>query len=241
MRMSDPALRNGCRRLLGMYDVRGWWPARSRFEIMVGAVLVQNTRWDNVSAAIRNLRRHGCMNAAGIATRPAPELAALIRPAGCQSVKVRRLQALAEWVTLGGGLRKLAALDTDVLRRGLLAVHGVGPETADAILCFAFGRRRFVADAYARRWLERMGFPVRAPISAYEDCRSYVEAGLSRSRIHFGDLHAAIVLHGQETCAVEPCCSRCRLQRDCAYGAGRGNALLRVEALARNAPAVGSE
>lgn len=96
-----PTLPAACRRLIGMYDVNGWWPARSRFEIMVGAVLVQNTRWANVAAAIAALRRERCLNPAKISTLKSADLRALIRPAGCQSVKARRLQALSAWVEFG--------------------------------------------------------------------------------------------------------------------------------------------
>jgi len=212
-----------------MYDVRGWWPARSRFEVMVGAVLVQNTRWDNVAAAIGALRTRRCMSATTIAAIPPAELAAIIRPAGCQSIKARRLLAMAEWVLAAGGLRKLSGIDTPALRTGLLNVHGIGPETADAILCFGFSRRQFVADAYSRRWLARMGF---ADASTYETCQAYVETGLRRSKIDYANLHAAIVMHAQQSCAVRPDCERCPLRCDCRYGTRRVNeSLLRVQTL----------
>jgi endonuclease-3 related protein len=215
----DCTLATACRQLLGMYDVREWWPARSRFEVMVGAVLVQNTRWGNVAKAIRILRGRRCMSPTAIAATPPADLAAIIRPAGCQSVKARRLRAMAEWVQAVGGLRKLPRLDTPTLRAGLLSVHGIGPETADAILCFGFSRRQFVADAYARRWLERMGLVSAAAIRTYEARRHYVESTLQRSNIDYADLHAAIVLHAQERCTVRPECERCGLRRTCRYGA----------------------
>jgi len=209
--------------LVSIYDVRGWWPARSRFEVMVGAVLVQNTRWENVVVAIRALRGRRCMNPTAISAIPLAELTAVIRPAGCQSVKARRLHALAEWVQATGGLRHLSGLDTPNLRVGLLSVHGIGPETADAILCFGFARRQFVADAYARRWLERMGFVDAAASDRYEVCRDVVDVRLRRSRLDFGDLHAAIVLHAQVQCTARPGCESCGVRQDCRYGLRRAD------------------
>jgi len=204
-----------CRRLIDTYDVDGWWPARTRFEVMVGAVLVQNTRWANVAAAIRALRGAGVLHPRGIATAESADLAALIRPAGCQSVKVRRLQALATWAGEVGNLRRLAAIDTVPLRRALLGVHGIGYETADAILCYAFDRQRFIADKYARTWLGRMGCVPPSVLRSYEACRRHVEAELQHQRVDLPALHAAIVLHGQAVCRPRPACTHCGLRDAC--------------------------
>jgi len=214
----SPSLPGASRRLLGMYDVDGWWPARTRFEVMLGAILVQNTRWPNAAAALRALRRERRLTPASISTLESAYLSELIRPAGCQSVKASRLQALAAWVERAGGLRSLEALDTDRLRTELLAVHGIGHETADAILCFGFGRPRFVADKYARRWLDRMGLAV-SPLQtrAYEPCRKFVEQRLRGTNIDLGELHAAIVLHAQSICRARPNCESCDLRRDCRF------------------------
>ena len=209
------------RRLIGMYEVRGWWPARSCFEVMVGAVLVQNTRWPNVAAALRSLRAAGCLSPGKISTLESADLSTLIRPAGCQTVKARRLQALCDWLTHAGGLRTLARLDDDALRSALLSVHGIGYETADAILCFGFDRPRFVADKYARQWIGRMGLAVADEVAGYERCRTYVERELRRSRIDLAHLHAAIVLHAQAVCRKQPHCSACTLRQDCAFVTGR--------------------
>ncbi len=211
-------LEAACLSLVSRYPVKGWWPARSRFEVMVGAVLVQNTRWVNVDRAIRSLRRAGCLTSDAIAKSKPAYLISLIRSAGCQGVKVRRLQALAVWIEASGGLRKLASKDTDALRRDLLGVHGIGPETADAMLCFGFGRRIFIADRYARRWLERMGLLSTDELANYERCRRAVERRLNGPATNFADIHAAIVLHGQSVCGREPDCARCFIRAQCRYG-----------------------
>jgi len=219
---SAASLPAACRRLIGMYDVDGWWPARTRFEVMVGAVLVQNTRWVNVAAAIRALRRARYLRPGAISTSKPAYLAGLIRPAGCQTIKVRRLQAMARWVERAGGLRSLAALDTGELRAELLSVHGIGRETADAILCFGFDRAQFVADKYARNWVARMGLASSREASNYEACREYVEYGLRGTDIGLRDLHAAIVVHAQSICTMRPRCADCRLRPTCHY-AQRGD------------------
>jgi endonuclease-3 related protein len=217
--MSDvQALHASCRTLVRHYPVKGWWPARSRFEVMVGAVLVQNTRWTNVEAAVRNLRRARCLTPAAISSSKSADLIELIRPAGCQSVKGQRLQALAAWTEASGGLRTLAARPTSALRQGLLGVKGVGPETADAILCFAFGRRVFIADRYARRWLERTGFLSIDELRSYEHCREAIEGRMNGSIADWSDLHAAIVQHAQSVCGREPKCADCIIRMPCRSG-----------------------
>lgn len=209
---------DACRRLIAAHDVVGWWPARTRFEVVAGAVLVQNTRWTNVAAAIRALRRARCLEAGKISTLELADLSGLIRSAGCQTVKARRLQALSSWLVGAGGMRKLATWDTDALRDGLLSVPGVGSETADAIVCYAFDRPRFVADRYARQWLGRMGLAPAAVVAGYEPCREFIERELRDSEIDVGDLHAAIVLHSQSICRARPRCADCALRADCHRG-----------------------
>lgn len=206
-----------CRRLIDIYEVDGWWPARTRFEVMVGAVLVQNTRWANVAAAMRALRGAGALNAGVISTLDPADLAALIRPAGCQSVKTRRLQAMAAWAGGVGNLRRLAGIETVRLRHALLGVHGIGYETADAILCYAFDRQQFIADKYARTWLGRMGCVPQSVLRSYEACRNHVEGELHCERIDLPALHAAIVLHGQAICGPQPACTQCALRDQCGY------------------------
>jgi endonuclease-3 related protein len=209
-------LESACRQLVASYPTQNWWPAQGRFEVMAGAVLVQNGRWANAAVAIRALRAAKALKPDRVARLGEHQLATLIRPAGCQSVKARRLVALARWVNANGGLRRIARFNTADLRHALLTVHGVGPETADAILCFAFGRRAFVADTYARRWLSRMGLARGRGSDAYQLCRELVEEGLGWPPAAFQDLHAAVVLHGQQVCRPQPVCAVCPVKNYCA-------------------------
>jgi len=184
---------------------------------MVGAVLVQNTRWKNVEAAIRSLRSAECLTPEAISLQGLAGLGTLIRPAGCQSVKARRLKALADWVDDIGGIRRITRIPSGQLRKGLLSVHGIGSETADAILCFGFDRQTFIADRYARRWLGRMGVTGPEALISYERCRQFFGPQLENRKIDLADLHAAIVLHGQSVCGSIPNCAGCPIRSHCLY------------------------
>ena len=142
----------------------------------------------------------------------------LIHSAGCQSIKARRLKAVATFIDDSGGLNKLAKQPTETLRKALLKVHGIGPETADAMLGFAFKRRVFIADQYARRWLWRMGLAPDEIQHDYDGGRRLGEKLLQRSVIDRQDVHAAIVLHGQAVCKRVPDCPRCFIRRQCKEG-----------------------
>ncbi len=215
LRISPRLIATACVCLIDSYSVENWWPADSRFEVLVGAILVQNTRWTNVARAIDRLREHRLLDPARLSVTPQAELLPLIRSAGCQSVKARRLVALATWVVDSGGLEVLDELETPALRSALLAVHGIGEETADAMLCFGFTRRVFVADKYARLWLSRMGVVSVAGTRNYAACRKIVEPVLAGTNICMQDLHAAIVMHAQSVCRPEPKCSQCALAAMC--------------------------
>lgn len=211
------AFRSACRKLVRQYPVRNWWPARSRFEVMVGAVLVHNTRWANVAGAIEALRAEKCLSPRAVRSLPEKRLQGLVRPAGCQSIKTRRLRALAHAVSEAGGLRVMARMNTARLREELLAVHGVGAETADAILCFAFERPVFIADQYARRWLERMGYISAGTAKNYATTAQCVDSWLEGGVVDQQNLHAGIVLHGQAVCGRSPRCPDCILRSECEY------------------------
>jgi endonuclease-3 related protein len=190
---------------------------------MVGAVLVQNTRWSNVDRAIRSMRSAGCMTSAAVGSLNQPSLRELIRPAGCQSVKARRLKALAGWINDSGGIRRLTRKSSSRLREDLLKVHGIGSETADAILCFGFDRPTFIADRYARSWLVRMGVSNTGASLDYERCRQIMGRYLEGLEIDLSDLHAAIVMHGQSVCGRVPECTACPIRRQCLYRGPRSD------------------
>ncbi len=195
----------------------GWWPARSAFELMVGAVLTQNTAWVNVEKSIVRLREADCLDAKAILALSPEQLAELIRSSGYYNVKQKRLRALCQWYREKGPLRRLKRRETEELRAELLSVHGVGPETADDILLYALGRPVFVVDAYTRRVFSRMGL-VSSRVG-YEELRQLFERELPRDAKLYNEYHARIVLHGKRVClAREPRCGECRLRSRCVYG-----------------------
>lgn len=201
------------------YDSAGWWPARTRFEMMVGAILTQRTRWERAAAAARRLRRAGLLSPARLQQESAARLAALLRPCGDHRTKARRLRALAVFVTEHGGLPSLARRPTPTLRDALLEVPGIGPETADAILLYAFRRAVFVVDAYALRLFGRYGWLSRARLPP-----RYAPVHCAVNRV-FGDdhralaaLHAVLVEHGKALCRARPRCADCFLGDRCRTG-----------------------
>lgn len=189
-------------RLSRHFGPQHWWPARSRWEIMVGAVLTQNTAWRNVEKAIAELRRQGLLpRRAMLASTPA-QLGAAIRSAGFWRQKERYLRALAGWAesAAGGSLTRLFARPTNELRTELLALPGIGQETADSILLYAGGHARFVVDAYTERLLRRHGEPVAAARDRYGAMQAWFEAGLGGDVRRLQEMHALIVAAGKAYC-----------------------------------------
>lgn len=200
-------------RLFQTYGPQHWWPGETPFEIMVGAVLTQNTAWTNVEKAIGRLKAVDGLDLRFIVNRPADELAELIRPAGYFNVKARRLQSLCRFLLESGGIAVLEERSTEVLRRQLLAVHGVGPETADDILLYAFERPVFVVDTYTRRLGDRLGLLQGG--EGYEEIRNQFETAFGPDTRTFNELHALIVHHAKYRCRKRPLCGECCLADDC--------------------------
>ena len=202
-------------RLKRSFGPRGWWPAETPFEVMVGAVLTQNAAWTNVEKAIANLRRERALSLAKVLALPRAKLQRLIRPAGYFRVKAKRLISLCEWLLARCGkrcdLKKLDATPTMELRHELLGVHGVGPETADSILLYALGREVFVIDAYTRRVLSRHGMS--GAKEKYDSLRERFERAINgRSRLaSLNELHARIVELAKRHCRPKPRCEGCPL------------------------------
>jgi endonuclease-3 related protein len=213
-----PSLRAVYRRLLAIHGPQRWWPGDSRFEIMVGAVLTQNTTWTNVERAIDNLKRAKALTPAAIANAPHARLARWLRPSGYFNVKAQRLKAMCRWLIRQGGVRALARLDTHDLRAALIAVHGIGPETADDIVLYAFERPVFVIDAYTRRLFARLGV-IRGD-EGYETLRRFFENTLDADVPMFNEYHALIVAHSKVVCRPRPRCEACGLSRQCRAGRG---------------------
>jgi endonuclease III related protein len=190
----------------------GWWPARTRFEVIIGAILTQNTAWTNVERAIANLRRARLLTPAAIEQVSSARLARLVRPSGYFRQKAKKLKAFVRFLRErhGGSLAAMFRVPTAELRRQLLAVHGIGPETADSILLYAGNHPVFVVDAYTHRILGRHQITDGKP--DYESVRSLMEANLPRDVNLYNEFHALIVNVGKNWCRKSrPRCEECPL------------------------------
>jgi endonuclease III related protein len=199
--------------LFRAYGPQHWWPGRTRFEVMVGAILTQSTSWKNVELAIANLRREKLLSPAAIDGVSLERLSQLIRSSGYFRQKARKLKAFVHFLQeeYHGSLDKMFAAPTDELREKLLAVHGIGPETADSILLYAGEHPLFVVDAYTRRILERHNLAHGK--HTYEHIQQLFHLNLPRSAPLFNEYHALIVLTGKHYCRKrDPDCAQCPLQ-----------------------------
>lgn len=189
-----------------------WWPAKSAFEVIVGAILTQNTAWTNVKLALVNLRREKLLTPRAIARVPGTRLEKLIRSSGYYRQKAKKLKAFVAFLAseYRGSLKRMAAAPTAKLREQLLAVHGIGPETADSILLYAAEHPVFVVDAYTKRILARHGIVSEG--AKYEDVQAiFVKHVPSDAKI-FNEYHALIVEVGKRWCgAREARCEECPL------------------------------
>jgi endonuclease-3 related protein len=192
-----------------------WWPGDTAFEIMVGAVLTQNTAWTNVERAITNLKNAKVLTPQAIVQAHPKRLAGWLKPSGYFNIKTRRVKAMCAWLMAQGGVRRLSKVPTPELRQALLAVHGIGPETADDILLYAFHRPVFVIDAYTRRIFQRLGLI--AGKEDYETLRQLFEKALDTDVPLFNEYHALIVIHGKDVCKKKPLCNQCCLAKRCSY------------------------
>ena len=207
------ALRDVYRRLHAAHGPQHWWPGDTRFEIMVGAVLTQNTAWTNVEKAIANLKAAATLSPQAIVDAHPKRVAGWLKPSGYFNVKAKRLREFCRWLIAQGGERKLAHWPTDTLRAALLAVHGVGPETADDILLYAFHRPVFVIDAYTRRIFSRLG--IVGGSEGYETLRALFERSLGADVPLYNEYHGLIVKHGKDVCRKKPLCEVCCLGTVC--------------------------
>ena len=213
--MTLPAL---YKKLHKTYGPQHWWPAKTPFEVIVGAILTQNTAWGNVRKAILNLKRKNLLSVRRMSVVPRPVLAAAIRPAGYFNVKAQRLKNFMRFLdnAHGGKLKPLLSQRLPALRKGLLSVNGVGPETADSIALYAAKKSIFVVDAYTKRIISRIG--LLPAFSSYETVQSYCMARLPRRRALFNEFHALLVEHAKRVCLKKPRCRLCALRSDCRYG-----------------------
>jgi len=202
-------------RLLARFGPQHWWPAETPFEVIVGALLMQQTAWRNVQAAIANLKRARLLSPAGIANTPIPELRPHIRVAGLYRSKPRRLREFCKrLMDFRGDLDAFFKRDPRVVREDLLAQEGVGPETADSILLYASDVPTFLVDAYTVRIARRLGW---VDTDEYAAVKRWFEAHVPRDLNRYREYHALLVAHGKEICRARPKCAVCPLNDICAY------------------------
>ncbi|PKL40445.1 MAG: endonuclease [Spirochaetae bacterium HGW-Spirochaetae-1] len=220
--------------LLKAYGPQGWWPLlddvthHSRydgiipgsdnhiFEIITGAILTQNVAWTNVDTALRILKGKGLLEPRAMHEYSREELAPLIRSTGYYNQKAIKLMHMLDWMnSFAYDLEKLKGEDMASLRNDLLAIKGVGPETADSILLYALSMKTFVVDAYTRRILSRMG--IIEGNETYEEIRSLFHKKFRGGVHEYKEYHALIVEHGKNICKKKPDCGKCILARQCLY------------------------
>ncbi len=198
-------------RLFDHYGPQHWWPGETPFEVIIGAILTQSTAWANVEKAIANLKASGLLDPISLDEIATAKLATLIRPSGYYNAKAVKLKACVERLNRehDGSLDNLFALDTGELRKELLSIHGIGPETADSILLYAAHRPVFVIDAYTKRIIGRLGL---APSSdSYEAFQQLFMENLPHDEGMFNEYHALLVRHGKDVCRKTPRCEGCCL------------------------------
>jgi endonuclease-3 related protein len=198
--------------LLAHYGPPKWWPGDSPFEIMVGAILTQNTAWKNVEKAIANLKTYDLLDARKIHELDQDTLALAIKPAGTYNLKAARLKGFVDWLLAryDGDPEKMRQAPPGRLREELLEVKGIGPETADAILLYALEVPSFVVDTYAHRVLTRHELAMDE--ATYDDLKEYFERNLPRNAALYNDFHALIVSVGKEFCRPKARCEACPLK-----------------------------
>lgn len=187
--------------LFESFGPQGWWPVKGknpRFEIILGAILTQNTSWNNVESVLDNLREKGLIEEEALREKPEKELAELIRPSGYFNQKARKIKAFLDF-------------RGEISRENLLGIWGIGPETADSILLYAYNKPYFVIDAYTKRIFERLGLGE----MDYKGLQDFFHKNLPRDIKIYKEFHALIVKLGKEFCRKKPLCEPCPLSRTC--------------------------
>ncbi|MBL7197012.1 MAG: endonuclease III domain-containing protein [Candidatus Omnitrophica bacterium] len=213
--MRDKKLIRIYKKLFNRFGKQNWWPAKTRLEVIIGAMLTQNTAWPNVEKAVSNLRKKGLLSLEKISKVKTDKLASLIKPAGYFNVKTKRLKNVLEFIQqhYQGDLRDMQRSNTLELRNQLLNVNGIGPETADSILLYAFNKPVFVVDVYTKRILSRLRMV--AFDSSYDDIQNIFMKNLTPDTYLFNEYHALIVKLGKDYCKKNrPKCKECPIRNE---------------------------
>jgi endonuclease-3 related protein len=212
MRATREILDEIYRRLYKAFGPQHWWPGETPFEVIIGAILTQNTAWRNVEKAIKNLKKNRLLTAKALNKIPRSRLARLIRSTGYYNQKAKKLKNFIQFLfdNYGGSLKRMFAEDFLVLRAKLLGVNGIGLETADSILLYAANKPMFVVDAYTRRILSRHNLI--KPTATYSEIQDYFMDNLENEVNLFNEFHALLVRLGKDICKAKPNCRVCPLR-----------------------------
>lgn len=210
-RSEKQALNKIFKNLYSYFGPQHWWPAKTRFEVIVGAILTQNTSWRNVELAIANLKSKKALKPQSIKKIPNKKLSLLIRPSGYFNIKAARLKSFTEWLykNYEGSIDKMCAEPTGKLRKKLLDINGIGPETADSIILYAAKRPVFVVDSYTKRILMR--HKIVSKDASYEDIQKSFSKNLTPNVKYFNEYHALLVRLAKTFCRKLPQCKKCPL------------------------------
>lgn len=210
--------------LLKAYGPQGWWPINGvykkrtsftneeKFEIIIGAILTQNTAWTNVEKALNELRNNKCLSIKAIIETKQETLAQYIKSSGYNNQKAERLKIVALFL-LEHPLEELQAMPLSDLRELLLSVKGIGPETADSIILYAFNKQSFVIDTYTKRIMSRIGF-CRKDVN-YDELQTQITNTVEKNTELYNEYHALLVEHAKRYCQTKPACESCILSRVC--------------------------
>ena len=200
-------------RLLKHYGSQNWWPAKTRFEVIVGAILTQNVNWKNAKIAVDTLKRKKILSPCAIISTRHKLIASAIKSSRFYNQKTEKLKSFCNYLFQkhNGSLNKMFSVETDKLRNELLSIKGIGKETADSILLYAGKKLSFVSDAYTKRFLERYGLLNNK--SGYDDIRHFFMSSLPQDVYIYNEFHALIVHHCYSICKSKPNCSQCPIRR----------------------------
>lgn len=205
-------------RLRKRFGHQNWWPGETPLEVMIGAILTQNTSWTNVEKAISNLKKGNLLNLKDLLKIGEVKLAKLIKPSGYFNQKAKKLKNFARFIkkNFNGSVKGMKRLPLKAMREKLLSVKGIGPETADSMLLYALGKRIFVVDAYTKRILSRIGLC--SEHDGYPETQKLFMDNIPGSLRLYNDYHAQLVMLGKSICRKKPNCPDCPLEGLCGHG-----------------------